>query len=116
MSYLLFNCIYALIVVVILGLAVRSLDVLRLLLRVASALTLISYPWDFFAIHFKAWRHPNPNPAIFTVPVNDLVFIFLCTLVSGTVFRYLADRRSTNPNCEPYAKHRGNRGPQCQRD
>jgi hypothetical protein len=105
MSYLLFNCLYALIVAAILGFTIRSRDALRLLLRVASALTLISYPWDFFAIHFKAWRHPNPNPAIFTVPVNDLVFIFLCTLVSGAVFRYLADRGSANSDCEPYAKH-----------
>lgn len=112
MTYLLFNCIYAVVISAALGSVVRLRGRLRLILRVATALTLISYPWDFFAIHFKAWHHPDPNPSIFTVPVNDLIFIFLCTLVSGATFVYLADRRSANPNGKADAEHRRDRGPE----
>lgn len=51
--------------------------------RVALLLTLLGYPWDFFAIHAGAWRYPNDaGLRIYDVPLNDLIFIWLCTYLA----------------------------------
>jgi len=56
---------------------------LMLSARVAFLVTLISYPWDFFAIHLGIWRYPHdPGLRIYGVPVNDLVFIYFCSLLT----------------------------------
>jgi lycopene cyclase domain-containing protein len=54
--------------------------------RIALLVTLISYPWDFFAIHAGIWRYPyDPGWKIYDVPINDLVFIWLGTYLSCCV-------------------------------
>ncbi len=48
--------------------------------RVALLVTLLGYPWDFFAIHARVWTYPNyPGIRIYNVPLNDLVFMWLCS-------------------------------------
>lgn len=57
----------------------------RLLLpiRVASLLTLLYYPWDFFAIRLGVWTYPlSPGLRIYEVPLNDLIFIWLCSFLT----------------------------------
>jgi len=59
---------------------------LRIAARVASLMVLIVYPWDFFAIHLNVWRYPtDPSPTLYDVPINDLVFSWLCSHLSATV-------------------------------
>jgi len=58
---------------------------LLLAMRVAFMVTLISYPWDFFAIHMGAWQYPvHPGFKIHDVPVNDLIFIWLCSVLTSS--------------------------------
>jgi lycopene cyclase domain-containing protein len=53
---------------------------LTLSARIAVLVTLIAYPWDYFAIHVGVWRYPNaPGLRLHDVPLNDLVFIWLCS-------------------------------------
>ena len=60
--------------------------------RVALLLTLMGYPWDFFAIRLGVWSYPqDPGPRLFDVPVNDLVFMWLCTYLTCSVL--IAARR-----------------------
>lgn len=74
---------------------IRHTDLL-LAARVALLVTLISYPWDFFAIRLGVWRYPNhPGPTIYDVPINDLVFIWLCTYFTSVVLRYLDGRQAS---------------------
>jgi lycopene cyclase domain-containing protein len=59
---------------------------LALASRIAFLLTLLAYPWDFFAIHLQVWRYPvDPGPRIHDVPLNDLVFMWLCTYLACTL-------------------------------
>ncbi len=56
---------------------------LLLAIRIAFMVTLISYPWDFFAIHMGAWQYPvHPGFTIHDVPANDLIFIWLCSVLT----------------------------------
>ena len=53
---------------------------LMLCARIAFLVTLIGFPWDFFAIQVGVWRYPSdPGLKIHGVPLNDLVFMWLCT-------------------------------------
>lgn len=57
-----------------------------LAVRISTLVALIGYPWDFFAIRTGVWRHPtDPGVTVYGVPVNDLVFMWLCTLLSSSV-------------------------------
>lgn len=74
---------------------------IRLCARVAFLITLISYPWDFFAIQFGIWTYPlDPGPRLFNVPLNDLVFIWLgsyltcCVLVAVNRWKTHGQRHS----------------------
>ena len=54
--------------------------------RIALLLTVIYYPWDFFAIRLGVWRYPNhPGLRIYEVPLNDLIFIWLCSFLACNV-------------------------------
>ena len=62
--------------------------------RVALLLTVIYYPWDFFAIRLGVWTYPtDPGVRIYQVPLNDLVFIWLCSFLTccvlGACMRWL---------------------------
>lgn len=65
--------------------------------RVATLLVLIAYPWDFFAIQLGVWTYPNdPGPRIYTVPINDLVFIWLCTCLTSSILLTLEGQSARN--------------------
>jgi lycopene cyclase domain-containing protein len=69
---------------------------LLLAARIALLITLISYPWDFFAIQLAVWRYPNdPGPTIHGVPINDLVFIWLCTYFASIVLQRFDGRKAS---------------------
>jgi lycopene cyclase domain-containing protein len=58
--------------------------------KVALAVMLIGLPWDYFAIKQGIWRYPvEPGPLLHGVPVNDLVFIWLCSYLASTVLIWL---------------------------
>lgn len=60
--------------------------------RIGLLLVLIAYPWDFFAIKLSVWTYSAPGPRLFSVPLNDLIFIFLCTYLTVTVLLYFRPR------------------------
>jgi uncharacterized membrane protein YoaT (DUF817 family) len=54
--------------------------------RIGVLIALFGFPWDFFAIRLGAWRYPNPPGAMIrSVPLNDLVLMWLCTYFATTV-------------------------------
>lgn len=64
----------------------KHLRKLLLSARIAFLLTVIYYPWDFFAIRLGVWKYPrDPGFKIYEVPLNDLVFIWLCSFLACSV-------------------------------
>jgi lycopene cyclase domain-containing protein len=62
--------------------------------RIASLVSLIGFPWDFFAIQVGVWRYPSdPGLKIHGVPVNDLVFMWLCTYLACSLLVALNGRQ-----------------------
>lgn len=48
--------------------------------RIATLVAIFSFPWDYFAIGTGVWSYPeNPGPRLYGVPVNDMIFLWLCT-------------------------------------
>lgn len=63
--------------------------------RISLLLTVLYYPWDFFAIRLGVWRYPNhPGLRIYEVPLNDLIFIWLCSYLTCVVLIAVNRRRS----------------------
>lgn len=94
---------YAILNLVLLGIAgvagwsLRSRRQLRLALTVAAFSIVVGYPWDFVAIHLRAWDHRDAGPRFFEVPAHDLILIFLMTFASAALLlRYsgIVERRS----------------------
>lgn len=64
----------------------RNRKHLLLSARVALLITVILYPWDFFAIRLGAWSYPAyPGWRLYGVPLNDLLFIWLCSYLTCVV-------------------------------
>lgn len=57
-------------------------------LQVAAIVTLLAYPWDFFAVQLGAWGYTASGPRFFGVPINDLVFIFAGSLLSTVLLTH----------------------------
>jgi lycopene cyclase domain-containing protein len=68
---------------------------LRISIRVSFLMAVIAYPWDFFAIHHNVWAYPNdPGPRLYDVPLNDLVFIWICTQLASSVLLAVIGREA----------------------
>lgn len=85
-TYTLFNCCLAVLVVIAAPLLVRSRAQLRAVVQTAAFVTLLAYPWDFFAVELGVWTYGEAGILLHGVPLNDSVFIFLCMFVSAAVF------------------------------
>jgi lycopene cyclase domain-containing protein len=110
--FTIFNAIFTLIVAVILAVFLRSRREFRVTLQVALYVTALSYPWDFFAITIGAWDYTSPGPRIFSVPINDLVFIFSASAFSAGIFARSVLRRDAKTESE----HRRHKGPHSEID
>lgn len=63
--------------------------------RIALLLTVLMYPWDFFAIRLGAWTYPRYSGwRVHGVPFNDLIFIWLCSFLSCVVLTTVDSRSS----------------------
>lgn len=63
--------------------------------RIALLVTLIGFPWDFFAIHAGIWRYPSdPGLRIYNVPLNDLFFMWLGTHLTCSFLIAINRRKS----------------------
>ena len=84
-NYLLFNlAVFVLTGVLVLCFTRNRRELVRNL-RISIIMVCIAVPWDFFAIQNRSWIYPNdPGPTLFTVPLNDLGFIFLATMITCT--------------------------------
>jgi lycopene cyclase domain-containing protein len=94
--YTLYNLVLGIVVV---GFAFRLLsgpgrrDRVLLAARIALIVTMIGYPWDFFAIHLGVWSYPNaPGPKLYGVPLNDLLFMWECTFLSAATLIVVTGR------------------------
>jgi hypothetical protein len=84
--------------------------------KVGVLLTLIAYPWDFFAIQFNAWRYVNdPGPLVYGVPFNDLIFMWLCTYLACTAL-IAVDRWERRHGRHAKCEHAGEKHTGKQRD
>lgn len=88
-TYIVFNLVLAAIMIPAASCFVGRQDhwkKLGISARVACLMALTVYPWDFFAIHLNAWSYPNdPGLRLYDVPINDLVFTWLCTYLAASV-------------------------------
>lgn len=65
--------------------------------RIALLLTLLIYPWDFFAIRLGAWTYPDfGGLTVFGVPLNDSFFIWLCSYLACIVLIRVNSRNSND--------------------
>ena len=65
--------------------------------RISFLMAVIAYPWDFFAIHLNVWAYPkDPGPKIYDVPLNDLVFIWICTQLASSVLIGILKRQASH--------------------
>jgi len=97
--YYLYNLAFAAFVIPVcywlVGAQLRSYSLL-LSARIALLLTVLYYPWDFFAIRMGVWIYPHdPGLRLYQVPVNDLVFIWLCSFLTCCLL--LAVKRYRQP-------------------
>jgi hypothetical protein len=69
--------------------------------RIALLLTILGYPWDFFAIRLGAWTHPNFDGfRIYGVPVYDSVFTWLFSYLACVILMKF-DRRESHGRTKP---------------
>ncbi len=96
--YLRFNLVLAVafaIVCIVLGKAVRFRQRVGISARVATLVTALGYPWDFFAGYLHAWGYPtDPGPRLYGVPANDLLFMWLCTYLACNILLVADERKS----------------------
>ena len=85
--------------------------------RIALLLTMIYYPWDFFAIRLGVWRYPlDPGLRIYEVPLNDLIFIWLCSFLACSVltavdrWRSRSQRQGHSEREEAGSQNAGDKG------
>lgn len=72
----------------------RAAD-LFMAVRISVLLALIAYPWDFFAIRLHAWRYSlDPGVTLYSVPLNDLAFMWICTMLTSSVFLAIGRRNA----------------------
>ena len=75
----------------------NRLQVFFACVRVAVLITLIGYPWDFFAIRLGVWDYPNdPGSRLYGVPLNDLWFMLWSTHFASCLL--IASRRRYSRN------------------
>lgn len=73
--------------------------------RIGLLLVACGYPWDFFAIRLGVWRYPHdPGWLIYGVPLNDLVFMWLCTFLATSYLTW-DNLRYGRRKCEPESEH-----------
>lgn len=88
-TYITYNAVLAAIIVPIGYLLLKSRGRhgdLGAAVRVSVLMTLIGYPWDYFAIQLGVWDHPHdPGFRLHGVPLNDLVFMWLCSFLTCSV-------------------------------
>jgi lycopene cyclase domain-containing protein len=75
--------------------------------RVALLVTLLGYPWDFFAIHSGVWTYPKyPGIRVYDVPLNDLIFMWLCSHFTCALL-IAVRRRYSGGDRQPKSKDAG---------
>jgi lycopene cyclase domain-containing protein len=75
----------------------RNRRILFLAARVALLITLLLYPWDFFAVRLGVWVYPkDPGVMIYGVPLNDSIFIWLCSFLTSVGLLEVDRRNSSN--------------------
>ena len=85
-EYTIFNLVFTLTVIIFYFFTKNSLKKIKISLKISIIILLFSYPWDFFAVKLGAWIYPlNPGLKFFEVPVNDIWFIFLCSMVTTAI-------------------------------
>ena len=114
-TYTLYNLALAVVILPVSYLVAIRNNMRRSLLlsaRAAWLLTMILYPWDFFAIRLGVWTYPKyAGLRIYDVPLNDLFFIWLCSYLACVVLTRFDLRRSQGKgNAERQQEDRGNSG------
>ena len=78
----------------------------RVTTRSATLITLMAYPWDFFAVQQGVWRYPeDPGLTLYDVPLNDSALIWVCTYFSCSVFYAIARRGQHSGERHPEDKN-----------
>ncbi len=91
--YIVFNVGMLLITILMSIFFVKSKKQFIICLKVSIIITVIGLPWDFFAIAHGVWTYPeHPGVRLLGVPINDLVFIFLCSFISCSIISNILNK------------------------
>lgn len=62
--------------------------------RIAFLMVVLAYPWDFFGVQLNVWNYPSdPGARLYGVPINDSVFICICTFLTASVLLFIRKRQ-----------------------
>jgi lycopene cyclase domain-containing protein len=105
--YTLYNLVLAVLILAVSYLVAGYDDRKRNLLisaRISLILTVLLYPWDFFAVRLGVWTYPNYDGLrIYGVPFNDSIFIWLCSFLACVIL-ITVDRRHSQGKGHPKCK------------
>lgn len=85
----------------------RRIAGLALAARVGFIASTIGFYLDFFGIYFKTWEYPvDPGPKLYGVPINDIFFMWLCSVFACCVLIRTAEGRQADSDSHPECKNR----------
>ena len=102
MTYTLFNIVLLLMVAPACIYFLEDRKEILIAARTTTFIVLIAVPWDAWAIRASVWAYKDPGLWFAGIPLNDIVFIALCTLLTSSFLIYLRKRASGN---ETQTKH-----------
>jgi lycopene cyclase domain-containing protein len=84
-AYSVFNAVWLGIAVITAWSLLRDAERFMQVIRVATIVVIIAFPWDHVAVVNHVWDYGAPGPRLFGVPLNDSLFIFSCSIVSSCI-------------------------------
>lgn len=95
-NYTVFNFVWFAISVSVVWLLMRDRRRMGRIMRMATVVVLLSFPWDYLAVTTRTWDYGAPGPRLFGVPLNDMLFIFSCSAFAGSLLLSLVIGRHAN--------------------
>ena len=98
-NYLIYNFCLLLLLIILLAIFGCSKSEFIKFNKVSTILVLIGFPWDYFAIHLGVWEYPqNPGIRFYHVPINDLIFIYVSSMIASLFWAVFVFRKIKRAN------------------
>lgn len=89
-NFVILNVIVSLFAIIFSVAFIKSKKELAAVLKSSIIITLVAYPWDYFAITLGVWVFPeDPGPLLYKVPFNDIWLFFTASIMSTSLLGHL---------------------------